>query len=206
MHRRRHRLDPGCLPGPPVAATMSSSRPATPPANPPVYNENCNGDLPACTGGIYSFGPGGNTNWTRNLPNVLRRRRRSPPDLRLADDRQHRNRDPRDRRRRDQPSLYALNPSSGATEPGWPQQTADTTFATAAIANIDGNQHIIAASDSTAGAFNNWNGGSVRSMNANGTTNWTAASNEVVTSSPVVANLGSGPGRDLRARPLLERQ
>ena len=46
----------------------------------------------------------------------------------------------------------------------------------------------------------------MRSMNANGTTNWTAASNEVVTSSPVVANLGSGPVVDLRARPLLERQ
>ena len=90
-------------------------------------------------------------------------------------------------------SLYALNPFTGATEPGWPQQTADTTFATAAIANIDGHQHIVAASDSTAGAFNNWNGGSVRSMNSNGSTNWTQASNEVVTSSPVVANLGNGP-------------
>ena len=91
-------------------------------------------------------------------------------------------------------SLYALNPINGSTEGGWPQQTADTTFATAAIANINGTQHIVAASDSTAGAFNGWNGGSVRSMNANGGTNWTQASNEVVTSSPVVGNLnGSGP-------------
>ena len=43
--------------------------------------------------------------------------------------------------------------------------------------------------DRRAGVFNDWNGGSVRSMNANGSTNWTAASNEVVTSSPVVGNL-----------------
>ncbi len=165
----------------------------TPGEDPPVYNENCNGDLPACTGSIYSFGPGGNTNWSRNLPNVFGDATAHPPifasptigntgtgasEIVVGGISQ---------------SLYALNPSSGATEPGWPQQTADTTFATAAIANIDGKQHIIAASDSTAGAFNNWNGGSVRSMNANGTTNWTAASNEVVTSSPVVANLGSGP-------------
>ena len=90
-------------------------------------------------------------------------------------------------------SLYALNPFTGATESGWPQQTADTTFATAAIANIDGHQHIVAGSDSTAGSLNDWNGGSVRSMNSNGSTNWTQASNEVVTSSPVVANLGNGP-------------
>ncbi len=93
-------------------------------------------------------------------------------------------------------SLYALDPANGEIEPGWPQQTADTTFATAAIANVDGAQHIIAASDSTGGpgAFNNWDGGSVRSMNADGSTNWTAASNEVVTSSPVVGDLdGAGP-------------
>jgi hypothetical protein len=165
----------------------------TPGEDPPVYNENCNGDLPACTGSIYAYGPGGNTLWSRNLPNVFGDPAAHPPifasptigntgtganEIVVGGISQ---------------SLYALNPSNGATEPGWPQQTADTTFATAAIANIDGRQHIIAASDSTAGAFNNWNGGSVRSMNSNGSTNWTAASNEVVTSSPVVANLGNGP-------------
>jgi hypothetical protein len=165
----------------------------TPGEDPPVFNENCNGDLPACTGSIYSFGPSGNTIWTRNLPNVFGDPAPHPPifaspaigntgtgadEIVVGGISQ---------------SLYALNPNTGATEPGWPQQTADTTFATAAIANIDGKQHIIAASDSTAGAFNDWNGGSVRSMNANGTTNWTQASNEVVTSSPVVANLGGGP-------------
>ena len=67
-------------------------------------------------------------------------------------------------------SLYSLDPVTGATIAGWPQKTADTTFATAAIANIDGTQQIIAASDSTAGpgALNNWNGGSIRRMGAHG--------------------------------------
>ena len=93
-------------------------------------------------------------------------------------------------------SIYSLDPSTGGTVGGWPQATADTTFATAAIANVDGSNQIIAASDSTAGpgSLNNWNGGSVRLMGAPGSTGWTVASNEVVSSSPVVGNLdGSGP-------------
>jgi hypothetical protein len=93
-------------------------------------------------------------------------------------------------------SLYSLDPTGGAAVGGWPQKTADTTFATAAIANVDGTQQIVAASDSTAGpgALNNWNGGSTRLMGAPGTTAWTDASNEVVDSSPAVGNLdGSGP-------------
>jgi hypothetical protein len=166
----------------------------TPGESPPVYNENCGSNLPACIGAVYAYGPGGNTLWSRYLPNEFGDPAPHPPifasptigntgggnnEIVVGGISQ---------------SLYALNPLSGATEPGWPQQTADTTFATAAISNVDGRQHIIAASDSTAGAFNSWNGGSVRSMNANGSTNWTQASNEVVTSSPVVGNLnGSGP-------------
>jgi hypothetical protein len=93
-------------------------------------------------------------------------------------------------------TMYSLDPGSGATVAGWPQETADTTFATAAIADIDGSQRIVAASDSTAGpgALDNWNGGSTRMMSASGATLWTAASNEVVTSSPAVGNLdGAGP-------------
>ena len=161
---------------------------------PPVKNENCGSDLPECVGAVYAFGPSGNQMWSRTLPDVFGADGAHPPifasptignpgsgsnELVVGGISQ---------------SLYALNPLTGATEGGWPQQTADTTFATAAIANVNGAQHIIAASDSTAGAFNGWNGGSVRSMNSNGGTNWTQASNEVVTSSPVVGNLnGSGP-------------
>ncbi len=168
----------------------------TPGEQPPVYNENCGSNLPACWGAVYAFGPSGNQLWARYLPDEFGADGSHPPifasptigdpgngseELVVGGISQ---------------SLYALNLANGATEPGWPQQTADTTFATAAIANIDGSQHIVAASDSTggSGAFNDWDGGSVRSMNANGGTNWTAASNEVVTSSPVVGNLnGSGP-------------
>ncbi|MGH9917500.1 MAG: hypothetical protein ACRD6W_01305, partial [Nitrososphaerales archaeon] len=93
-------------------------------------------------------------------------------------------------------SLYSLDPATGGTISGWPQKTADSTFATAAIANVNGDQQIVAASDSTAGsgALDNWNGGSTRLMSASGATSWTDASNEVVSSSPVVGNLdGSGP-------------
>ncbi len=160
---------------------------------PPVYNENCGTNLPACVGSIYAFGPSGNQLWARNLPNVFGTYAPHPPifasptignpgsgrtEIVVGGISQ---------------TLYALNPANGANEAGWPQQTADTTFATAAIANVNG-QRIVAASDSTAGVFNNWNGGSVRLMNAGGGTYWTAASNEVVTSSPVVGNLnGSGP-------------
>ena len=163
---------------------------------PPVYNENCGTNLPACVGGIYAFGPAGNQLWSRYLPDVFGPDGSHPPLFASPTIGNTGTGKPEIVVGGISQSLYALDPTNGTTEPGWPQQTADTTFATAAIANVDGAQHIIAASDSTggAGAFNNWNGGSVRSMNANGGTNWTAASNEVVTSSPVVGNLnGSGP-------------
>jgi hypothetical protein len=164
--------------------------------DPPVHNENCGSDLPDCIGAIYAFGPSGNTIWSRYLRDVYGASGSHPPipasptigslgrqgDAIVVGGISE--------------TMYALNPSNGATEPGWPQRTADTTFATAAIANVDGTQRILAGSDSTAGpgALDDWDGGAVRSMNANGSTNWTAASNEVVTSSPVVGNLdGSGP-------------
>jgi hypothetical protein len=168
----------------------------TPGEQPPVSNENCGSDLANCVGAVYAFGPSGNQLWARSLPDVFGADGSHPPifasptigdpgngseELVVGGISQ---------------SLYALDPLNGATELGWPQQTADTTFATAAIADINGAQHIVAASDSTggAGSMNDWDGGSVRSMNANGSTNWTAASNEVVTSSPAVGNLnGSGP-------------
>ena len=156
--------------------------------NPPAANPGA--------GGIYAFGPGGNVLWNRPLQDVFGAFGAAPPvvaspavgdtgsgansivvgDVGL--------------------SLYSLDPGTGTTNPGWPQKTADTTFATAAIADVNGAQSILAASDSTAGpgALDNWNGGSVRRMGSGGTTAWTDASNEVVTSGPVVGNLdGSGP-------------
>jgi hypothetical protein len=164
--------------------------------DPPVKNENCGSDLPDCIGAVYAFGPTGNQLWSRYLPDVFGADGPHPPIFASPTIGNPGNGSNEIVVGGISQSLYALDPSNGATESGWPQQTADTTFATAAIANVDNAQHIIAASDSTggAGSLNDWNGGSVRSMNANGGTNWTAASNEVVTSSPVVGNLnGSGP-------------
>jgi len=152
--------------------------------------------LNANHGFLVEYGPGGNTLWSRTLPDVYGALGPSPavPASPAVGD-----------TGTGQTrivvggvslSLYSLDPGSGATIGGWPQKTADTTFATAAIANIDGTQQIIAASDSTAGpgALNNWNGGSTRRMGPTGATAWTDASNEVVTSSPVVGNLdGAGP-------------
>jgi hypothetical protein len=164
--------------------------------DPPVKNENCGSHLAQCVGGIYAFGPSGNAIWSRTLPDVFGTDGSHPPIFASPTVGDPGNGSNEIVVGGISQSLYALNPANGATEPGWPQQTADTTFATAAIANINGAQHIVAASDSTGGrgSLNNWDGGSVRSMNANGSTNWTAASNEVVTSSPAVGNLnGSGP-------------
>ncbi len=94
-------------------------------------------------------------------------------------------------------SAYSLDAATGATTPGWPIQTGDTTFATAAIANVNGSQAIVAGSDSYstgAGSYDSWTGGSTRLVTADGTVGWTDPSNEVVTSSPAVGNLdGSGP-------------
>jgi len=150
----------------------------------------------AGNGSIIEYGPGGNTLWARTLPDVfgaLGPNPAVPASPAIGDTGTGQTRIVVGGVSL---SLYSLDPASGGTIPGWPQKTADTTFATAAIANIDASQQIVAGSDSTAGpgALNNWNGGSVRQMNARGGTGWTVASSEVVTSSPVVGNLdGSGP-------------
>jgi hypothetical protein len=152
--------------------------------------------LNANNGFIVEYGPGGNTVWARTLPDVfgaLGPNPAVPASPAIGDTGTGQ---PRIVAGGVSLSMYSLDPSTGGTIGGWPQKTADTTFATAAIANINGSQQIVAGSDSTAGpgALNNWNGGSVRLMGAPGNTTWTDASNEVVTSSPVVGNLdGSGP-------------
>ena len=94
-------------------------------------------------------------------------------------------------------SQYQLDAGSGARQPGWPRKTADTTFASAAVADLYGGSRpfVIAGSDSSAGpgALDDWNGGTVRAEDGTGQTLWVYRTNEVVTSSPAVGNLdGSG--------------
>jgi hypothetical protein len=94
-------------------------------------------------------------------------------------------------------SQYALESSTGATEVGWPEKTADSTFSTAAISDLFGGKDpiIVAGSDSSAGpgALYDWNGGVVRAETGTGKVLWAYRNNEVVTSSPAVGNLdGSG--------------
>jgi hypothetical protein len=94
-------------------------------------------------------------------------------------------------------SQYALDASGGATLAGWPQKTADSTFSSAAIADLDGGGRpvIVAGSDASAGpgALYNWDGGVVRAEDGFGNVLWVHRSDEVVTSSPAVGNLdGTG--------------
>ena len=152
--------------------------------------------LNAGNGFIVEYGPGGNTLWARTLPDVygsFGANPAVPASPAIGDTGTGQTRIVVGGVSL---SLYSLDPAAGGTVGGWPQKTADSTFATAAIANINGAQHIVAGSDSTAGpgALNNWSGGSSRLMDAAGNTGWTDASNEVVVSSPSVGNLdGSGP-------------
>jgi hypothetical protein len=148
------------------------------------------------SGSIVAFGPGGNSLWSRSLPDTYGSfgpNPAVPASPAIGDTGAGQTRVVVGGVSL---SLYSLDAGSGGTVGGWPQKTADSTFATAAIANINGSQRIVAASDSTAGpgALNNWSGGSTRVLTAQGSTAWTDASNEVVTSSPAVGNLnGSGP-------------
>ena len=156
--------------------------------DPPVYNPG--------TGSVYEYGPSGNTIWSRTLPDVYGSFGPAPAIEASPAVGDTGNGQTSIVAGTVGLSIYSLDASNGATTSGWPQKTADTTFATAAIANIDGQQTIVAGSDSTAGpgALDNWNGGAVRTLSATGQTGWTYASNEVVTSSPAVGNLdGSGP-------------
>jgi len=94
-------------------------------------------------------------------------------------------------------SQYSLQSATGATEVGWPRKTADSTFSTAAVADLFGGRDpvIVAGSDSSAGpgALYDWNGGVVRAETGTGRVLWTYRSNEVVTSSPAVGDLdGTG--------------
>jgi len=195
-----HLTDGTTTPGWPVCTGVAiDSTPAVVPAGggaeDVIVSEGDSLGLNAGHGGIAAFGGSGQVLWQRFLPDVYGSYGTTPavaaspavgdtgtgtPEVVVGDVGL---------------SLYSLDPATGGTVPGWPQKTADTTFATAAIAPVAGTQQIVAASDSTAGpgALDNWNGGAVRLMSAKGATGWTDASNEVVTSSPAVGNLdGSG--------------
>ena len=201
-----HLLDGSTTPGWPRCTGYGiDSTPSVYPAGPGLLDEVfvTSGDSPgqspavldAGHGSITAFGPAGNTLWSRALPDTFSTYGSSPavfaspaigdtgsgsPSIVVGDIGL---------------DLYSLDPATGANETGWPQKTADTTFATPAIADIGGRQTIVAASDSTAGidALDNWNGGAVRTLDAKGQTGWTARSNEVVTSSPAVGNLEGVP-------------
>ncbi|MHB8440092.1 MAG: outer membrane protein assembly factor BamB family protein [Acidimicrobiales bacterium] len=150
------------------------------------------------SGGIVAYGSNGSTLWSRTLPDVFGTFGNSPVvdgSAAIGD-----------------PgtgqetvvvggvslSMYALNPTTGATDPGWPQETPDSTEATEALANVNGTQYVVAASDATGGSGAHFsgevNGGSVRLMTGGGQSAWTDWTNEVVSSGAVVGNLtGSGP-------------
>ena len=97
-------------------------------------------------------------------------------------------------------SQYALDAGSGATDVGWPRKTADSTFSSAAVADLFGGTTpvIVAGSDSSAGpgALYDWNGGVVRAEDGYGNVLWAYQNDEVVTSSPAVGNL-DGSGNDV---------
>jgi hypothetical protein len=159
------------------------------------YGQIAGVDPPAANpgvGGVELVDAAGTTVWSRTLPDVFGAYGPTPPVVAsptigdIGDG---------------QPSivvgdvgqsLYALDAATGATEPGWPQPTADTTFATAAITSIDGAPAVVASSDATAGpgALDDWDGGAVRRLTGGGQTLWTDESNEVVTSGAVVGDVG----------------
>jgi hypothetical protein len=94
-------------------------------------------------------------------------------------------------------SQYAVDAATGATDLGWPRKTADSTFSSAAVTDLDGGTRpvVVAGSDSSGGpgALYNWNGGVVRAEDGTGGVLWVHRNDEVVTSSPAVGNLdGSG--------------
>ena len=94
-------------------------------------------------------------------------------------------------------SQFGVDARSGTTGVGWPRKTADSTFSSAAVADLFGGTRpvIVAGSDSSAGpgALYNWNGGAVRAQDGFGRVLWVHRSDEVVTSSPAVGNLdGTG--------------
>jgi hypothetical protein len=154
--------------------------------------------LDSGTGAMDEFGPDGSLRWSSALPDQFGgfgpqpALYATPPAADITGS--------------GQPSLvtggvslsqYAVDAATGETEPGWPRKTADSTFSSAAVADLDGGDApiVVAGSDSTAGpgALYNWNGGVVRAEDGFGRVLWVHRTAEVVTSSPAVGNLdGTG--------------
>jgi hypothetical protein len=154
------------------------------------------GALNPNSGGMFALGPSGNVLWDRPLADTFGAYGPNPAVSASPDLGDPGTGSPEAVVGTVGLSLYSVNPGNGGNNTGWPQPTADTTFSTTAAANIGGTQQIFAGSDSTAGpgALFNWDGGTLRRMNACGGTEWTVPTDEVVTSSPAVGNLdGSGP-------------
>jgi len=149
-------------------------------------------------GAVAEFGPDGSLRWSRTLPDQFDgfgahpAVYATPPAADITGS--------------GRPSLvtagvslsqYALDAGTGATVLGWPRKTADSTFSSAAVADLDGGSRpvVVAGSDSSAGpgALYDWNGGVVRAEDGTGRVLWVHRTDEVVSSSPAVGDLdGSG--------------
>ena len=184
--------------------SVDSSPTAIPSQNPSLDNlavsagDVTTGSLATDNGAVAEIGPTGNVIWERSAPDQYGTYGSTPAVVASPA--------VADTTGSGSPSLviggvslsqYSLQATDGSTEVGWPQKTADTTFSTAAIADLYGaNQPVIVAgSDSSAGpgALYDWNGGVVRAESGTGQTLWSYRTDEVVTSSPAVGSLaGNG--------------
>ena len=86
--------------------------------------------------------------------------------------------------------------AAGALNPGWPFYTDDTVFATAALADLHGNgvTDVVMGGDSSPGGAIDYRGGLVRAVQGDGRVLWQFKTNEIVRSSPAVAELHPGAG------------
>jgi hypothetical protein len=92
---------------------------------------------------------------------------------------------------------YAMNAQNGGVLPGWPFFTADSGFATPAIADLYGNgqTEVVTGGDSTAGlAYGQTytNGGHLRVIGSGGNLICSHDTNQTVDSSPAVGNFLAG--------------
>ena len=87
-------------------------------------------------------------------------------------------------------------PPSGGVLPGWPYFTDDTSFSTAALADVTGGgiPDVVIGGDSSPGGAFNGRGGLVRAVSGGGRTIWQFTLDEMVRSSPAVGDI-TGDGR-----------
>ncbi|HZT66436.1 MAG TPA: hypothetical protein VFA11_11660 [Acidimicrobiales bacterium] len=91
--------------------------------------------------------------------------------------------------------MYSLNAISGGVNPGWPYYTDDTVFSSPALTDLDNNgqTEVVIGGDSTPGGTIDHRGGLVRALDGAGHVIWQYFTDEIVRSSPSVADLdGSG--------------